>query len=102
MLGSDYDAKVYQWKYSLIDDLEEVTIKLISPISKKVYMLCKWYQNYMTGVVLDNIHLKQLYLIESKSLANWLKIAKHFLQVLPDSLVINRQVCTSIPLLTNS
>ena len=30
------------------------------------------------------------------------KIAKHFLQILPDSLVINRRACSSIPLLTNS
>ena len=36
MLGSDYDAKVYQWKHLLTDDLEEFTIKLISPISEKV------------------------------------------------------------------
>ena len=69
---------------------------------KKFYMLCEWYQNYMTGVVLDNTCLKQLYLIESKSLAHWSKIAKYFLQILPDSLVINHQICTSIPLLTNS
>ena len=26
----------------------------------KFYMLCEWYQNYMIGVVLDNIRLKQL------------------------------------------